>query len=178
MKFRLAAAYILLSISTVLLSISAVAAQDHKRAALPGYGGFLFGMTEQQARSVKSLSAPIPEPTRTRFKLAEPATVDGIDYVFSVTLMKGKLDTILLSSDTKETDTGCQYNFNRVVSLVQTKYGPPDRAPSEKVYSRIARFRDATFTFQDGNAIVVSSVYIETCLINVAYMAGKKGGSF
>jgi len=105
-------------------------------------------------------------------------TVDGVDYSFSITLMKGKLDTILLSSDTKETDTGCQHNFNRVVSLVQTKYGPPDRTPGEKVYGRIARFNNATFTFQDGNAIVVSSFYIETCLVNVAYMAGKKGGSF
>ena len=168
----------LVIVAASMLAALAASAEESARNSLSGYDGFRFGMTEPEARSVQPLSSPILEPKRTRFRIAQSKRIDGVDYELSITLMKGKLDTILLSSDTHESDIGCQGNFQRVVSLVQSKYGPPDTTPSNKVLGGVARFEDATFTFKDGNAILLSSVFVKTCLVSVAYTAAKSGGSF
>jgi hypothetical protein len=164
--------------SVFAVMTTAAYAQDNVRKTLPGYRGLSFGMTEQEARRVTQLGGPISESQNVRFEALAPVVVDGVSYKLSITLSKGRLDTVAMTSRTQESKSDCKYNFERVVSLIQSKYGSPDRAPDVQGLSGIASIRSVTFTFRDGNSIIASEAFVKSCLVNIAYTQGKKGESF
>jgi hypothetical protein len=161
----------------LMLSSGLVWSAESSRASLSGYKGFVFGMTEQQARAVMPLGPLTPDGDRMRMKARDPAKVDGVEYGLSVILVNGALTMLSLQSMTQGTELQCQAKFDRVVSLIQSRYGAPDRSPKLDIIGRLARSNEAVFTFRDSNSIVAYALYAEKCTLLVAYKAGK-GGSF
>jgi hypothetical protein len=161
----------------VLHLTAASYAQSDSRDKLPGYRGIMFGMTEAQARAAAKLGGPIPEPHGVRLKLLEPVIVDGVSYEMSMLLVSARVGSILLSNDSKRSSVpACESTFQRVLGLVQSKYGMPDQPVEAK--RGILTTRSASFTFRDGNGLAVSMFYIDDCLTTIAYVKGKGGESF
>lgn len=145
---------------------------------ISGFRDYEFGTPLSKLSGTLNLSLDPTEEDMEWYNAAETIKVLGQDYKQSFGFQDGLLIQVNIHREFEGIETACEVEFDSAYAALQATYGNSDQLPERKNYSGISTIRSATFTGPDGSAVKLAAVFIQTCLVNVAYVSSPGGAGF
>ena len=161
--------------SAVLASLPMGSSAD----SLKGFQDFVFGMTLQEASAIQSLS--LASETDAGHQYESEVVVNILGKEYRQTLLfddRDLLTQVNVYRELNEGDLMCTAEFEEVFGAVRARYGEADQPPNRTAHGGMTAITSAQFTEADGSKIKLAAVWLDNCLINVAYISGPGGSDF
>ncbi len=152
-----------------------VASVEALETSVIGHGDFQFGMTKEAVSKITNLQPQRDANNNGWYNSNETVSIIGRQYEYSMRFDGDSLVQVNLATDFADSKGLCDAEFDKALGAIISRYGAPDQPAEKSEIQGISFGNFARFTASDGSSIRLSSNYISSCLINVAYTVGGEG---